>query len=43
MKRAIAILEKGGLYTLTETGAPVSRVYLGESYEAGQGIFESFI
>lgn len=33
----------GGLYTLTETGAPVSRVYLGESYEAGQGIFESFI
>lgn len=33
----------GGLYTLTETGAPVSRMYLGETYEAGKAVFESLI
>lgn len=33
----------GGLYTLTETGAPVSRLYLGETYAAGQVLFESFL
>ena len=33
----------GGLYTLTETGAPVSRLYLGESYAAGQTLFESLL
>lgn len=33
----------GGLYTLTETGAPVSRLYLGETYAAGQALFESFL
>jgi len=33
----------GGLYTLTETGAPVSRLYLGETYAAGQTLFESFL
>lgn len=32
----------GGLYTLTEENAPVSRVYLGETYEAGKALFESF-
>lgn len=31
----------GGLYTLTETAAPVSRVYLGETYEAGKALFDS--
>ena len=31
----------GGLYTLTEENAPVSRVYLGETYEAGKALFES--
>lgn len=33
----------GGLYTLTETGAPVSRLYLGETYEEGQTLFESLL
>lgn len=33
----------GGLYTLTETAAPVSRMYLGESYEAGKTLFDSLI
>ena len=33
----------GGLYTLTETGAPISRVYLGETYEAGKAIFDSLL
>ena len=33
----------GGLYTLTETGAPVSRLYQGETYAAGQTLFESFL
>ena len=33
----------GGLYTLTETAAPVSRMYLGESYEAGKAIFDSLL
>lgn len=32
----------GGLYTLTEENAPVSRMYLGETYEAGKALFESF-
>lgn len=31
----------GGLYTLTETGAPVTRMYLGETYEAGKALFDS--
>lgn len=31
----------GGLYTLTETGAPVSRMYLGETYQAGKTLFDS--
>lgn len=33
----------GGLYTLTETAAPVSRLYLGESYEAGKALFDSLL
>lgn len=33
----------GGLYTLTEKAAPVSRLYLGESYEAGKAIFDSLL
>lgn len=33
----------GGLYTLTETAAPVSRMYLGETYEAGQALFDSLL
>lgn len=33
----------GGLYTLTETAAPVSRMYLGETYEAGKAIFDSLL
>ena len=33
----------GGLYTLTETAAPVSRMYLGETYEAGKTLFDSLI
>lgn len=33
----------GGLYTLTETAAPVSRMYLGESYEAGKALFDSLL
>lgn len=33
----------GGLYTLTETAAPISRMYLGESYEAGKAIFDSLL
>ena len=33
----------GGLYTLTETAAPVSRVYLGETYEAGKTLFDSLL
>ena len=33
----------GGLYTLTETAAPVSRMYLGESYDAGKAIFDSLL
>lgn len=33
----------GGLYTLTETAAPVSRLYLGETYEAGKAIFDSLL
>lgn len=36
-------LFSGGLYTLTETGAPVTRMYLGETYEAGQALFESLL
>lgn len=31
----------GGLYTLTEENAPMTRMYLGETYEAGQALFES--
>lgn len=31
----------GGLYTLTEENAPVTRMYLGETYEAGKALFES--
>ena len=33
----------GGLYTLTETAAPISRMYLGETYEAGKALFDSLI
>ena len=33
----------GGLYTLTETAAPISRLYLGETYEAGKAIFDSLL
>lgn len=33
----------GGLYTLTETAAPVSRMYLGESYAEGKAIFDSLL
>lgn len=33
----------GGLYTLTETGAPVSRMYLGETYDAGKAVFDSLL
>ena len=33
----------GGLYTLTETAAPVSRMYLGETYEAGKALFDSLL
>lgn len=33
----------GGLYTLTETSAPVSRMYLGETYEAGKALFDSLL
>lgn len=33
----------GGLFTLTETGAPVTRMYLGETYEEGQALFESLL
>ena len=33
----------GGLYTLTETAAPISRMYLGETYEAGKAIFDSLL
>lgn len=33
----------GGLYTLTEKAAPVSRMYLGESYEAGKALFDSLL
>lgn len=33
----------GGLYTLTEAAAPVSRLYLGESYEAGKALFDSLL
>lgn len=33
----------GGLYTLTETGAPLSRMYLGETYEAGKAVFDSLL
>lgn len=33
----------GGLYTLTEAAAPVSRMYLGESYEAGKALFDSLL
>lgn len=33
----------GGLYTLTEPAAPVSRMYLGESYEAGKALFDSLL
>lgn len=31
----------GGLYTLTEENAPVTRLYLGETYEAGKALFDS--
>ena len=31
----------GGLYTLIEENAPVTRMYLGETYEAGKALFES--
>lgn len=31
----------GGLYTLTEENAPVTRMYLGATYEAGKALFES--
>ena len=33
----------GGLYTLTETAAPVARLYLGETYEAGKALFDSLL
>lgn len=33
----------GGLFTLTETSAPVTRMYLGDTYEAGQALFESLL
>jgi hypothetical protein len=33
----------GGLYTLTETAAPISRLYLGETYEAGKALFDSLL
>lgn len=33
----------GGLFTLTETGAPATRMYLGETYEEGQALFESLL
>lgn len=33
----------GGLYTLTESSAPVSRLYLGETYEAGKTLFDSLL
>ena len=33
----------GGLYTLTETAAPISRMYLGETYEAGKALFDSLL
>ena len=33
----------GGLYTLTEKSAPVSRLYLGETYEAGKALFDSLL
>lgn len=33
----------GGLYTLTETAAPVSRMYLGETYAAGKALFDSLL
>lgn len=33
----------GGLFTLTETGAPVTRMYLGETYEGAQALFESLL
>lgn len=33
----------GGLYTLTETAAPISRMYLGETYEEGKALFDSLL
>lgn len=33
----------GGLYTLTETAAPISRLYLGESYATGKALFDSLL
>lgn len=33
----------GGLYTLTETAAPMTAVYLGESYATGKTLFDSFL
>lgn len=33
----------GGLYTLTETAAPISRLYLGETYEEGKALFDSLL
>lgn len=31
----------GGLYTLTEENAPITRWYLGNTYEAGKALFDS--
>lgn len=33
----------GGVITLTEQGAPMSAVYLGESYTAGKALFDSLL
>lgn len=33
----------GGLYTLTETGATRTRIYLGESYTAGKALWDSLL
>ena len=33
----------GGIFTLTEQGAPMSAVYLGESYTTGKTLFDSLL
>lgn len=33
----------GGLYTLTETGASRTRIYLGETYSAGKALWDSLL